>query len=53
MRDAAKDLEQRALTSAVAANNADDLALFNLKAYVFKRPELFDFVTLNNLPPAK
>jgi hypothetical protein len=37
--DAAQDLEQRALSCAIAAYHADDLALGNLEADVAQRPK--------------
>ena len=37
--DARQDLEQRALAGAVAADDADDLALLDLERHVLQRPE--------------
>ena len=37
-------LQERALASAVAANNAQHLTTFHLEADVLERPELFDRV---------
>ena len=39
--DAAQDLEQRALAGAVAADDADDLALLHLEAHILQRPDAF------------
>ena len=51
--DAAEDLEQRALAGAVAADDADDLALLDFEAHVLQRPKLLDLVALNDLLAAK
>ena len=52
LRDAAQDLEQRALAGTVAADDADDLALLDLEADILERPEFLDLVALNDLSPA-
>ena len=52
-RDAAQDLEQRALAGTVAANDANNFTLLNLEAYVLERPEFLDLIALNDLSPAK
>jgi len=49
--DAAEDLEKRALASAVAADDAQYLTVFDLEADILERPELLDLVALND-PPA-
>ena len=50
--DAAEDLQQRALARAVAADDADDLALLDLEGDVLQRPELLDLVALDDGAPA-
>ena len=50
--DAAQDLEQRALAGAVAADDAQDLALLDLEADILERPEFLDLVALNDLSSA-
>ena len=50
--DAAQDLEQRALAGAVAADDAEHLALLDLEADILQRPELLDLVALDDLPAA-
>src|SRR5579862_8188747 len=39
--NAAEDLQQRALSRAVAADNPDHLSLFDVKAHILERPECF------------
>ena len=39
LRDAGEDLQQRAFTSSVAANDAGDLALFDLERDVSQGPK--------------
>src|SRR6185436_9738726 len=46
----AQDLEQGALARTVAAADADDFSLLALEAHAPQCPELFNFVTLDNLP---
>ena len=50
--DAAEDLQQRAFAGAVAPDDAENFALFDLEAHVLQRPEFLDLVALNNLPAA-
>ena len=45
-------LEQRALAGAVAADDAQHLALLHLEIYVLQGPEFFDRVALHDLPAA-
>src|SRR6516162_901606 len=49
--DAAQNLEQRALAGAVATNDPDGLAVFDLEANVLERPKFLHLVALNNLSP--
>ena len=50
--DAAKNLQQRAFAGSVAADDADDLALFDFEVDVLERPEFLDLIALDNLSPA-
>src|SRR5262249_44945176 len=49
LRDAAENLEQRALASPMSSDDTDSLAFLHLEADIFQRPEFLDFVALNNL----
>ncbi len=51
--DAGQDLEQRALAGAVAADDAEDLALAHLEVDILERPEFLDRVALHDLPAAQ
>ena len=51
--DARQDLEQRRFAGAVAADDAEDLALLHLEADILQRPEFLDLVALHDLPPAR
>jgi hypothetical protein len=53
LRDTAQDLEKRALSSAVGANDTNNLTLLDLEAHVLERPELLYLVVLNDLAPAE
>ena len=48
--DAAQDLQQRALSGAVATDDTENLALFDLEAHIPKRPKFLDFIALHHLP---
>ena len=48
LRDARKNLQQRRLARAVAANQAEDFAFANFQRNVFQRPEGFLFLALEN-----
>jgi hypothetical protein len=48
----AQDLQEGALTRAVSANNAKDLAVAYLEADVLERPVLLNGVALHDLPTA-
>jgi hypothetical protein len=48
--DSAKNLKKRALARAIAANDSENVSFLNLEAHVLQRPELLDFITLNDLP---
>ena len=50
--DAAEDLQKRALAGPVAADDADDLPSLYLEVHVSERPELLDFIALQDLPAA-
>src|SRR6516225_8355955 len=47
--DAAENLEQRALASAVAADDTENLPLLNFEAHFSQRPERLDLVALHDL----
>src|SRR5262249_1484963 len=53
LRDAAQDLEKRALSGAIAANDTNNLSLLDLEAHILERPELLYLVALNDLAPAE
>src|SRR5262249_24080299 len=53
LRDAAQDLEKRALSGTVAANDTNNLTLLDLEAHILERPELLYLVALNDLAPAQ
>ena len=44
-----KILSKRAFAGAVAANDAENLALLDLKAHILERPEFLDLVPLHDL----
>ena len=50
--DAGKDFEQGRFAGAVAADDAEDLALLHLEADIVQRPKFFDRVTLDDLAAA-
>ena len=50
--DAAQNLEQRAFSGAVAADDAENLALLDLEAHILERPEFLDLIPLHHLAPA-
>src|SRR6478752_1573926 len=51
--NSAQNFEQRAFAGSVVTDDADNLTFFDLKVDIFQGPELFDFITLYNLAPAK
>src|SRR5262249_50151230 len=53
LRDAAQNLEKRAFSRAVAANDTDNLTLRDLEAHILERPQLLYLVTLTDLTPAE
>src|SRR5262249_50246661 len=53
LRDAAQDLEKRTLSGAIAANDANNLTLFDFEAHILERPELLYRVALNDLAPSE
>ena len=53
LRDAAQDLEERALSGAVGANDTNNLTLLDLEAHILERPELLYLVAWNGLAPAE
>src|SRR5262249_53771420 len=53
LRDAAQDLEERALSGAVTANDTKNLTLLDREAHIPERPELFYLIALNDLTPAE
>ena len=50
--DAREDLEQGRFAGAVAADDAEDLALLDLEADILERPEFLDLIALHDLPAA-
>ena len=52
LSDAAQDLEQCTFAGAIATDDAKNLALLDLKAHIFERPEFLDLISLHDLPPA-
>ncbi len=51
--DAAEDLQKRALAGPIAADDADDLPSLDLEIHISERPELLDFIALQDLPAAR
>src|SRR4051812_22963721 len=51
--DATEDFQKRALPSPVAADDAQNLALLNLKTHIFECPEFFDFTGSRYGPAAR
>ena len=51
--DAGNELQQRALARAVAANEAERLAVFDAKRDIPERPELFDRLPLIRMKEAQ
>src|SRR5262249_13393550 len=49
-RDAAKNLEKRALARSIASDDTDNLAFLHLEADIPQRPEFLDLVALDDLP---
>jgi hypothetical protein len=47
-----QDFEQCALACAVATDDADDFAPFNLEVDILKRLKFFDDFAFKNLPPS-
>jgi hypothetical protein len=48
-----QDFEQCALACAVATDDADDFAPFNLEVDILKRLKFFDDFAFKNLPPVE
>src|SRR5229473_45438 len=52
-RNATKNFQERTFTGTVSSDNTDDFSFFDVKAYVSKRPEFLNLISLNDFSPPK